>query len=90
MLSLHATVYGRVQGVFFRQFVAERACRLGLIGYVRNLPDGASVEVVAEGPRASLEALLEHLRRGPPLARVDKVKATWALSSGTYRAFSVQ
>jgi len=44
MVSLTATVQGRVQGVFFRDFVNRWARELGLTGYVRNLPDGA-VEV---------------------------------------------
>ncbi|GAF85432.1 unnamed protein product, partial [marine sediment metagenome] len=48
--SLQATVYGRVQGVFFRAFVSRCARELGLTGYVGNLPDGA-VEIMAEGER---------------------------------------
>jgi len=47
--SLHATVRGRVQGVGFREFVLTRARALGLTGAARNLLDGRSVEVVAEG-----------------------------------------
>ena len=47
--SLEASVGGLVQGVFFRAFVARRARELGLVGYVRNLPDG-TVEV---GPKVT-------------------------------------
>ena len=50
---LHAVVHGRVQGVNFRSFAASRARGLALSGTVRNLPDGRSVEVVAEGDRAA-------------------------------------
>ncbi|MFW6151182.1 MAG: acylphosphatase, partial [Chloroflexota bacterium] len=46
---MSATVHGRVQGVFFRDFVRTTATKLGLSGYVRNLPTG-DVEVRAEGP----------------------------------------
>ncbi|MFC1935165.1 acylphosphatase [Chloroflexota bacterium] len=42
------------------------ARRLRLVGWVRNLPDADTVEVVAEGPRTSLEKLLAHLHHGPP------------------------
>ncbi len=72
-----ATVRGRVQGVNFRAFTVQQARRLGLSGSVRNMPDGRSVLVEAEGERAALEALLARLREGPPLARVDSMDVTW-------------
>lgn len=87
--ALHAIVRGRVQGVNFRQFVYTRARFLGLRGYVRNLGDGRSVEVLAEGPREALEQLLEHLREGPRMARVDAVDATWGEVTGAYQDFDI-
>lgn len=61
-----------MQGVYFRASTAQRAVALGLRGYARNLPDGA-VEVLAAGSRDAVEALLEWLRHGPPLARVESI-----------------
>lgn len=89
VVSLHAIVRGRVQGVNFRDFVYGRAISLGLTGYVRNLPDMRSVEVVAEGQRQRLEVLLKHLRQGPRGARVDSVKAQWGEASGQYTEFGI-
>ena len=66
-------VRGRVQGVWFRASTAERAVALGLRGSAENRPDG-SVLVLAAGDAAALERLVEWLRRGPPLARVDAVE----------------
>jgi len=66
-------VRGRVQGVGFRWFVFREADRLGLSGFVRNLPDGA-VEVVSQGPDAALDALERLVARGPAMARVDGVE----------------
>ncbi len=86
---LRAVVRGRVQGVNFRQFVITRARFLGLTGYARNLPDGRSVEVVAEGERAGLEQLLEYLREGPRMSRVDAVDVEWGEASGRYRDFGI-
>lgn len=67
------TVSGRVQGVFFRQGTADTATRLGLDGWVRNLPDGR-VEGIAAGSPEALAELRGWLDRGPPAARVDGVE----------------
>lgn len=74
---VRALVRGRVQGVAFRAATLEQARRLGgLSGWVKNLPD-RSVEVMVEGERTAVEALLAWCRRGPPAARVDDVQVTW-------------
>lgn len=87
--SIKSTVYGRVQGVFFRAFVNRCARELGLAGYVRNLPDGA-LEVRAEGERRQLEKLIGYLRLGPPAARVKEVVTNWSEYTGGYSGFSVR
>ena len=65
-------VRGRVQGVGFRWFVEREAHMLGVAGWVRNNADGA-VEVLAQGTRDQLSALLGRLQQGPRAARVDRV-----------------
>ncbi len=65
-------VSGSVQGVGFRYFAGRVASRLGVAGYVKNLPDGR-VEVYAIGDAAQLEALRNELGRGPRMARVARV-----------------
>ena len=75
-MRVRAFVSGRVQGVGFRYFTQHEARRLGLNGYVRNLPDGR-VEVVAEGSRRALEALVSALREGPAGAWVRGVQVEW-------------
>jgi acylphosphatase len=71
--DLHVRVTGVVQGVGFRWFVRERARRLGLAGWVRNLPDG-SVEVAASGEAGQLELLRGELMKGPTGAQVAAVE----------------
>lgn len=88
--EMHATVHGRVQGVFFRAFVEDRARALSLTGWVRNGSDGASVEVVAQGGEAPLRALLDSLREGPLMARVDRVDVEWNAPGDTFDTFSVR
>ena len=73
MSELHVRISGIVQGVGFRWFVRERARRLGLAGWVRNLADG-SVEVAASGAGPQLELLRAELQRGPRGAAVDRLE----------------
>lgn len=87
--AIHAVVRGRVQGVGFREYVERRARFLRLTGYVRNLEDGRSVEVIAEGPREKLEQLIEHLHHGPRMSRVDAVDVEWRTPTGEYAGFRV-
>ena len=89
LASVQAIVYGYVQGVFFRAFVSRWATELGLTGYVRNVP-GGRVEINAEGERKQLEKLIDHLKVGPPAARVKKVVTNWAEYSGNYSVFSIR
>ncbi len=88
MRRLIAIVRGRVQGVGYRMFVLEHAQRLGLTGYVRNLPDG-EVEVVAEGDEDALHALLAHLHRGPLGAIVREVETYWSEPTGEFDRFFI-
>ena len=69
----HYVVSGRVQGVGFRQFTAEKARALKISGWVKNLPDG-SVEAEAEGSEDQLQAFGKILHTGPALSRVDQVQ----------------
>jgi acylphosphatase len=66
-------VFGMVQGVGFRWFVARHARSLGLAGYARNLPNG-SVEVMVDGPEEAMPALERLLRAGPASAQVERVE----------------
>lgn len=68
------TVYGRVQGVWFRDSTRREAKRLHIKGHAINLPDG-NVEVLACGSSEALRELEEWLHKGPPLAQVSRVES---------------
>lgn len=78
-------VRGQVQGVGFRWWTRARALELGLAGWARNTADGR-VEVVAEGPRATVERLVVLLREGPAAGRPGSVASVsapqWAPAKG--------
>jgi len=68
-------VSGVVQGVWFRGSTQSEAERLGVSGWVRNLPDG-SVEAVFEGPGEAVDSMVAWTRTGPPRAIVERVDVT--------------
>jgi acylphosphatase len=87
--QLRAVVRGHVQGVSFRYYTQQEALRLGLTGWVRNLPDG-TVQVAAEGPRPSLDKFLAFLHFGPSAARVAAVEPAWAPAGGEFSRFEIR
>jgi acylphosphatase len=82
-----ARATGRVQGVGYRAFAADEAVRMLVTGNARNLNDGVTVEVVAEGDEHTLRNYVERLREGPPLARVDGVRYRWEDATGEFAGF---
>lgn len=77
VVRLTAWVHGHVQGVGFRWWTRSRALELGLVGFAANKPDGR-VQVVAQGPRADCQRLLDLLEGGDTPGRVDTVVADWS------------
>ena len=73
MKCVHLIASGRVQGVFFRANVRQKAIELGLKGYAKNLENG-DVEIVAEGDERMINDLLELIKKGPGIAKVEGVK----------------
>lgn len=82
-------IFGQVQRVFFRTETQKIALSLGLAGYVRNLDDG-TVEIVAEGEEKNLKKLIEWSKRGPDLAKVEKINIEWANATGNFSDFQIE
>jgi acylphosphatase len=75
-------IEGRVQGVGFRWWAVGEAERLGLAGWARNRADG-SVEVLAIGEAAAIDALERACAGGPSAARVTAVRRSPAEDDGS-------
>lgn len=86
MRTVRLLVSGRVQGVGFRAFAQRQADRLGIDGWVRNLPDGR-VEALAAGEETAVAAFIDALRRGPLIARVASVEVIEASDQAPARGF---
>ena len=66
-------ISGIVQGVGYRFSTRQKAQKLGVKGWVRNLPD-SRVEAVFCGEKTALEAILKWCEEGPTAAVVKEVK----------------
>lgn len=75
VIRRRVTAHGRVQGVFFRDSVRERARAHGVFGWVRNRSDGA-VEAVLEGPPDHVARVVRFFETGPPQAQVKNVEVS--------------
>ncbi len=82
--SAHVFVSGQVQGVFYRSETAKAAQKLGVAGWVRNLPDGR-VEAVFEGPQATVETMVRWCHQGSPAASVSNVEVNYGQLEGLDR-----
>ena len=88
-MQLFVIITGKVQGVGFRNFTQLNARQLGINGYAKNLPNG-TVEVVAEGDKAQLDALVALLKKGPRYARVDSLEIDERSFTGEYKSFGIR
>ena len=73
---VHIIIYGLVQGVNFRYYTRAKAEELNLTGFVRNNYDG-TVEIEAEGEEGVLNKLIEFVKVGPSLSRIDNIEIHW-------------
>jgi len=85
-MTLRLVIYGRVQGVYFRESMRREAQNLAVAGWVRNRTDGA-VEALVHGETAVVDAIVRWARRGPERAYVERVEIK--PEEGAYSSFEV-
>jgi len=90
IIRAHVWVKGRVQGVGFRAHVEYAARKIGgLTGWVRNVGYDI-VEAIAEGPREQIERLIEAMKEGPRMSRVDETKVEYERVTGEFKEFGMK
>lgn len=72
-VTLRLVIYGRVQGVCFRDSMRREAQRMAIAGWVRNRSDG-TVEAVVHGEPAEVDVVVRWAKRGPEFAQVEQVE----------------
>lgn len=86
MVTRLLTIHGRVQGVYYRDSMRQRARQLGVKGWVRNCSDG-SVEAIVYGTPDAVAAIIEWAKQGPTAAKVSDVRVKDA--EGDFDSFEV-
>lgn len=89
MKRVRVLISGKVQGVFFRAYTEEEANRLGVKGWVRNLPDGR-VEAVFEGEDEAVDKMIAWCHKGSPHSRVTHVEVIEEPYTGEFKDFRVR
>lgn len=69
-----ATLTGRVQGVGLRFFAKENANKLGVTGWVKNMPDG-TVDMELQGKDNVITELVNIIKKGNFIIKVETFTA---------------
>ena len=88
MKAFKATVFGKVQGVWFRDKTRREAIKLKVTGWVKNI-SGGMVYLEAEGEENNLKSLERWIHIGSPHSRVDRVDLQWIVPTNKYSTFKV-
>lgn len=72
----HLFVFGKVQGVDFREGVQKAAKKYGVSGFAKNLLDD-QVEIVLEGERAKVLEAIGWIGEGSILAKIKRLDQRW-------------
>ncbi len=67
--NLHCIIFGKVQGVGFRNWVKKKASKYSFCGWVKNCSDG-SVELEVSGELEKLTKFLYDIDSGPKLSKI--------------------
>lgn len=88
-MTAHIFISGFVQGVGFRRFVKHHVLKLGLTGWVKNVPDNR-VEAIFQGSKEDIEKIISICKKGAFLSEVKNVEAFWEENSEeTYKTFEI-
>jgi len=93
----HLYIKGDVIGVGFRAWTKIQAKILGVCGWVRNVYDkpeifgvSGGVEVLIQGEQEKLEKMIELLKQGSPVSRVEDVEIFWQTPKENFDGFEIR
>lgn len=88
MIARHIVVSGKVQGVFFRKNIKQKAGKLNVSGWVKNTNDD-KVEIFAQGSEENIDSFINWCKHGPPKAEVRNIQVQEKEINNTLNEFSI-
>ena len=82
-------INGRVQNVGFRYWFFQEAINLNLNGYVKNLNNDKEVESIVQGESKNINIIIEKCKKGPKLAKVEKIVSKQIKTDTIYGNFKI-
>ena len=89
LVQYEITISGRVQGVGYRYFAAQKAIERGITGWVKNAGDGGVI-IVAQGIVEEIKTFIDYLYIGPPRSRVDQISKVKFNTLANFDNFNVK
>ena len=97
LTQAHLYIKGDIIGVGFRAWTKIQAKMIGLTGWVRNVDDkpdifgvGGGVEAVLQGEEVKVKEMINVLKQGSPISRVDEVEAFWQEPKEVFEVFEIR
>jgi acylphosphatase len=72
MKRYEITVFGDVQGVFYRHHALKKAKELGITGWIRNEANG-NISMIVEGESDALKDFIDWVWEGSPMSDVTDI-----------------
>lgn len=89
MIVFTAKVYGKVQGVWFRKYIKQKAIEYKLVGMVKNLDDG-TVLIYVYGDSKNIIEFNDKIFIGPPGSKIDKIEFSKKSILSKYSSFEIE
>ncbi len=90
-------IKGDVIGVGFRAWTKIQAKILGLSGWIRNVFDkevvfgpGGGVEALFQGDEEKVKKIVDLVKKGPPISRVEDVEIFWQDPKEVFEGFEIK
>jgi len=80
-------ISGNVQRVGYREKVISIATKLGIKGFIQNIPNG-KVKIIAQGEQSKLDKLIQDIDISNSLINVTNIEQEYSIPSDDYEGFN--